>query len=141
MKSIRKETCIQFAKFILTRNEYQVFSPVTPVGYDLLACKDAEYYKVLVLSINAEKPIVALKSTSKGRASIRDFDILLCIHPETLATWQLPAADVPEKETLYLSERYDSYKVSFITIDMLTKATPVLYEKARMQTQELALRS
>ena len=128
---MRKQLCVQFASFLLSRKGYLVYRPIIPLGHDLLAIRDGETYQVLVLSVNAHRPIISLKTHTKGRPSIRVYDILLCVHPETLATWQIPATDVPDKESLFLSRRYDSYKVPFISLDTLAKESTLLYDHAR----------
>ena len=133
---MKKEASIQFCKCLLIRAGYVIYEPVASCGHDLLCFKDDQYARIIVLSVNDDKPIIALKSTSSGKASLRDFDVLMCVHLPTLATWQIPSCDVPDKETLYLSGRYDVYKVPFISLDSIVKNTPLLFNKARENLQK-----
>ena len=133
---MKKEACQQFAKCLLLKQDYFVYEPVGRCGHDILAVKDEMYHRVVVVSVNDDRPIVALKTTSRKQAALREYDILIAIHLPTLATWMIPQTDVPDKETLFLSKKYDDYKVSFITLETLTKASPVLYEKVRQEQRE-----
>ena len=131
---MKKEACVEFAKVLLLRQGYRVYTPVVALGFDLLAERDGAFVRVLVLSVNDEKPIVSLKTSSSGKAALRDFDVLLCTHLPTLTTWMLPSEDVPDKESLYFSERYNCYQIPFMQLTDISKLqAPMLFDKARKQ--------
>jgi len=113
----KKDICIVLAQGLLMRSGYEVYQPCFSSGCDLLIRDpaDSAYRRILVLSVVDPKPIVSLKThTNDRKTKTRVYDTLFCIHLGSLTCWNIPQEDVPDKESLYLSERYNSYKVSLL---------------------------
>jgi hypothetical protein len=113
-----KEANIHMATALLLRQGHEVYRTCFSAGFDLLVKKrDTDIYaRVLVLSVPAPKPIVSLVARAKDQYLVlRPFDILFAINLETLTCWQIPEDDLPEKSSLYLSRKYDRYRLqSFV---------------------------
>ena len=113
----KKDICTIFAQGLLLRAGYEVYRPCFSSGCDLLIRDpaDSAYRRILVLNVVDPKPIVSLKTTGADqKTKTRIFDALFCIHLGSLTCWNIPQEDVPDKESLYLSSRYDDYKVSLL---------------------------
>jgi hypothetical protein len=114
---------------LLQRAGWKVYRPLFNAGFDLLIQREQEpCLSVLVLSVASPKPIVPLKTTRKGESAVREFDVLFCIHLDTLCAWQIPEKDVPEKESLYLSKRYNEYRLRTFTPEPIHKREPRKFE-------------
>lgn len=133
-----KQLSVQLVKAFLMRQGVPVFIPCTPCGYDLLALFNGCYCRVLCLSVSEPKPIVALKTTRAGVSVQREFDLLYCVHTNSLAIWRFPVDDVPDKESIYLSARYDSYKIPFLGVrpDRLNLPETRTFEEVREELEK-----
>ena len=99
------------------RSGFLTYTPDFTCDYDLLLfdTKSNTYKRVYVAKVSDQKPIIVLKTTRQGTSAIRAFDLLIAIHPASLACWIIPASDIPDTESLYLGKKYSSYYTSLLT--------------------------
>lgn len=112
-----KAVALSCTKALLLKQGARLFEPCYDAGFDFLLLQpDSTTARVLVLSLPLQgKPIVSLYSRrSHGEPHTRPFDLLYIVDTNTLTFWKIPHSDVPDKPTLYLSARYDVYKLAFL---------------------------
>jgi hypothetical protein len=136
--SSKKEMSVTLATFLLMKQGYVPYIPcVKKVGHDIIAIKDGTLYKIVVLSVNENDPIITLRTQSSGKMALRDFDVLMAINSYAMIVYMIPAEDVPDKESLRLGKRYEGYKQSFFTLENIVKSTPVLMEAVKKKEEKI----
>jgi hypothetical protein len=77
---------------------------------------------------------VSLFTKHKKKHVFRDYDILYAIQPESLIAWRIPRSDIPDFESLYLSKKYDSYRISFLDVTSFIH-NPELFDTIKKQRE------
>ncbi len=116
MKNISIHTAISE----LLKKNYPCFLPLSEERYDLLINTADLFLRVLVKTVRLAKgyPVVDLGTSvykngeSKGALYTQeDYDILICVFPETNDFWMFDRQDIPDVATLHLGQKYDSYRL------------------------------
>ncbi len=149
MKNISIHTTISE----LLKKNYPCFLPLSEERYDLLINTADQYLRVLVKNVRMSKgyPVADLGTSvwkdgqQKGALYTQeDYDILICIFPETNDFWMLDRQDVPDVATLYLGQKYDSYRlIPFAQVekterkpkDVIQKEVTIAIEKTESQPE------
>lgn len=131
-------SAVSLAVVYLTRKNEDVFVPMFKSGYHLLLIRNGLPVRVFVTGISLDRPrIVPLKTTSGGQTAVREFDFLFVINVDTLSMWFIPVGDVPLRETVWIGEKYDRYRVYWNMPDLTQPSTeqkekPQLYKDLRI---------
>ncbi len=104
----------------LLKKNYPCFLPLSEERYDILINTADQYLSVLVKTVRMVKgyPVVDLgtsvwkdKERKGALYTQEDYDILICTFPETNDFWMFDRQDVPDVATVYLGQKYDSYRL------------------------------
>lgn len=104
----------------LLKKTYPCFLPLSEERYDLLINTADMFLRVLVKTVRLSKgyPVADLGTSvykngeTKGALYTQeDYDILICVFPETNDFWMFDRQDVPDVATLHLGQKYDSYRL------------------------------